>query len=155
MNIPTNIYRKIIEYIAVPTVDFIFLNQNKEILLWLRNNAPLKWVYYLPWWRIQKWETIIEAAKRKAKEEININIDQDRLKFIGVYDDIFKDSIFNDLSAHYLPCTFLYYISEDEQKEIQPDNQHDNIKFFSYNEINLHPFLKTRLQNIQASYNIF
>ena len=155
MFIPSDTYKKIIDYMVIPTTDIVFLNKNKEILLWLRNNAPLKWIYYLPGWRIQKWETIIQAAKRKAKEELNIDIDQEKLKFIGVYDDIFNDSAFDNLSTHCLPCTFLYMLSEYEEQNLKPDNQHEHMRFFAYNEESFHPFLKKRLKQIQSVYSIF
>ncbi len=155
MFVPDNIYKDIIKYAVIPTVDIIFINKNKEILLWLRNNAPLKWAYYLPWWRIQKWETITDAAKRKSKEEINIEIDVSELQFVGVYDDIFSDSAFESVSTHCLPCTFVYQLNDRDYSIIKTDNQHSDIKFFSYDDFSLHPFLQKRLEKIQSEYNIF
>ena len=155
MFIPTDIYKEIMKYSVIPTADILFLDKDKKVLLWLRNNAPLKWVYYLPGWRIQKWETITQAVKRKAKEEINIDIDESKLQFVGIYDDIFLDSAFEDISTHCIPCTFVYWLDNSEQKNIMSDNQHSDMKFFLYNDPTLHTFLQERLQKIQSVYNIF
>lgn len=155
MFIPTDIYKEIVKYSVVPTADILFLDRDKKILLWLRNNAPLKWVYYLPGWRIQKWETIIQAVKRKSKEEVNIDIEESRLQFVGIYNDIFIDSAFEDISTHCIPCTFVYWLDNLEKSNIISDHQHSDMKFFSYNDPTLHPFLQERLQKIQSEYNIF
>lgn len=155
MFISNNIYKTIIEYAIIPTVDIIFINSNNEILLWLRNNAPLQWAYYLPWWRIHKWEKIIDAAVRKSQEELWINIIKNKLQFIWVYNDIFEDSAFEWLSTHCIPCTFLYKIDNIEIANIKHDEQHAELKFFHYQDKTLIHFLTNRLEEINNSYNIF
>ena len=155
MFIDKEIYKTIVEYSIIPTVDIIFLDTDKRVLLWLRNNEPLKWKYHLPGWRIEKNETILQAAQRKAKEELSITIDIQRLQFVWVYDDIFDNSDFGSFSSHFIPITFSYELSTEEESNIITDEQHDDIKFFAYNDPEIHPFLEKRLQDIQAKYHIF
>lgn len=93
---------------------------------------------------------MIEAARRKAKEEINIDINTAKLQFIGVYEDIYKDPF-----MHYIPCTFAYPLSEQEETNIKVDEQHSELSFFAYNDPTLHPLLQERLQTIQNGYKVF
>ena len=155
MFIPEDIYKDIIQHTVVPTADIIFLDANKNVLLWLRNNEPLKWLYHLPGGRIQKNETLLEATKRKAKEEVNIDIDIHKLHFVWVYDDIFNTSIYTWLSAHCLASTFVYPLNQWEQEHISPNNQHNEFSFFAYDDSTLHPFLSKRSQDIESNYHIF
>jgi colanic acid biosynthesis protein WcaH len=155
MFIPAKLYQQIIKYTKIPTVDFIFLDSNKNILLWLRNNAPLQWTYYLPGWRMHKNETILQAAKRKAKEEVSVSIDISKLQFVWIYDDNFQDSMFQWVSSDFLACIFVYHLKDIDKDSINEDKQHSEFKFFSYDDPDLHPFLLQRLQKIQSEYNIF
>lgn len=154
MFIPDNFYKQIVEYSVISTVDIIFMDHNKSILLGRRSNSPLKGEYYIPWGRIRKNETIIQGVQRKAKEEFNIDIDINKLVFVGSYDDIFEDSAWNT-STHCVPRVFAYQLNNDEVKMLLPDTQHTDIKFAIYNDPSLHPFLKQRLETIQSDYQLF
>lgn len=155
MFIPDEIYKQIIKYAVIPTVDILFLDKDKRILLWLRKNEPLQWVYYIPGWRIQKNETLLQAAQRKGKEELNIDIDTTKLRFAWVYDDIFDNSAFAWLSTHCLSSLFVYPLDADTREQIHPDDQHSDIQFFAYDDPSLHSFIKQRLEKVQSDYHIF
>ncbi len=46
--ISDELYRKIVQFMPIPTVDILFLNDKNEILLGKRNNEPLMGIYYVP-----------------------------------------------------------------------------------------------------------
>ncbi len=48
MFIETELYKDILRNIPIPTVDILFMNSQKELLLGKRNNEPLMGVYYIP-----------------------------------------------------------------------------------------------------------
>lgn len=145
MYIEESLYKKIMETSVIVTVDIIFINKNKEILLWLRNNAPLKNTYYIPWGRIYKYENIIDAAKRESKKELWISLKIEKIKFLWVYDDIYKeDAFFEWMWSHFASRTYIYNLDDNEKVEIN-DNQHAKIKFFNINDISLHPFIRDRI----------
>jgi colanic acid biosynthesis protein WcaH len=155
MYIDHELYKAIVDCSVVATVDIIFIDSAKRVLLWLRNNAPLKWAYYLPWGRINKNESIVDAAKRKAQQELGLVLDISKLRFVWVYDDIFLDSAFDWISAHCLPCTFVYSLSQNDIDAIAFDSQHSDFHFFEYTDDLLHPFLKNRLSLIESIYHVF
>lgn len=154
MFIPDKLYEQIIQHTVIATVDLVIMDSDKHILLCKRSNRPLKWQYYLPGGRINKNETMIQATHRKAKQELGLEIDTDRLIFVWVYDDIFSDSEFGDASTHCIPVTFTYQLEPEEQYLIQWDNQHSDMGFFSCDDDIIDSFLKKRLEDIQAQYSI-
>lgn len=139
-------YKEVMKYSIIPTIDFVVINKNR-VLLWLRNNEPLKWVYYFPWWRIQKWETMNEAINRKFEEELWIKLDNNKLKLLWIYDDFFENSIYDWVSLQNLSVTYTYNISDDEIKNIHWDWQHSSLKFFDlYDDLNSR--VKIRINDI-------
>lgn len=148
--IPKEIYTTILEYMPIPTVDILFLNSKNELLLAKRNNEPLMGIYYTPGGRVNKWEKSIDAAKRKAKEELGIEIDIKKLRFVGVYDDIFKNSAFPGISTHCIPTTYAYPLSEAEENELRiGDAQHSDFRFFSLHDETFHEMVKLRVQDLK------
>lgn len=149
MYIENNLYKDIVDKTIIQTLDVIFLNSENEILLCLRNNEPLKWIYYIPWWRRYKNETIIESAKRKSKEELWLDINENKLIFLWVYDDIFNESIFKDIWTHCSPITYVYFLDKLEEDKINLDTQHNDYRFFNVNDLNIHEMVKIRINDIK------
>lgn len=148
MFIPEKQYRVIIKNTIIETIDIIVLNNKWQILLGCRNNEPMKWVYYIPWWRRYKNELINNSIMRKAKEELWINIKIEKLIFLWIYDDIYDNSMFEWLSSHYSSITYVYILNELEEKTINKDNQHSDLKFFDINDYTLHDMIKIRIKDI-------
>ena len=149
MFIEKNLYMDILRSMPIPTVDILFVNTRQELLLGKRNNEPLMWVYYIPGGRVNKWEWSLDAAKRKAKEELSIDIDASKLQFVGVYDDIFENSAFDDISTHCIPVTYIYQLSIDEELWLSlGDSQHSDLKFFALDDWSLHEMVKMRIRDL-------
>ena len=100
MFIDEDSYKTIVRNSIIPTCDIICITKDKKILLCLRNNEPLKWIYYIPWWKRYKNEKMVDSAKRKSYEELWLEVDVNRLNFLGVYDDIYDNSAFEWISFH-------------------------------------------------------
>ena len=144
------IYKQVITNSIVSSVDVIFVNREGKILLGLRNNEPLRWVYYIPGGMRYKGETMIDWVKRKMKEELEIDIDEKKLIFLGVYDDIFEVWFFEGIKGHSCPITYVYHLSEDEEKNISiGDNQHNDLKFFNIHDPTLHEMVKIRVRDMK------
>ena len=107
-------YQKIVEETIIATVDIIFINQQSQILLWMRENEPLQWIYYIPWGRRIKNETVNSSVIRKAQEEVWIKIDPERLLFLWVYDDIFSKSKYQNIGTHCSSHTFVYKLNDKD-----------------------------------------
>lgn len=149
MFLDDEIYKKIMDYSIIPTVDVLFIKGNKEILLGLRENKPLKWVYYFPWWRIEKWETIKQAVKRKMEEELWYGVDVNRLIFLNIYDDFFEESIYEWVALQNITITYVYLLEDNEINSFKPnDSQHNEFRFFEINDNSLHDRVKLRIKDL-------
>ena len=144
------IYKQIITNSIVSSVDVIFVNGERKILLGLRNNEPLRWVYYIPGGMRYKGETMVDWVKRKMREELGIDIDEKKLIFLGVYDDIFEVWFFEGIMGHSCPITYVYHLSEDEEKNIWiGDIRNSDIKFFDIDDPTLHELVKIRVRDMK------
>lgn len=82
-----------------------------------RESKPLQNIYYTPGERFHKNEKLIDAVIRKAKEEIDINIEPKEIKYCGIIEEFFDDSSFNDVSSGAHNINIVYnYIIEDIKK---------------------------------------
>lgn len=82
--IPYDIFVQIEKYMPFSSVDIIVLFENNKILLTKRSIRPYKGYWHLPGSIILKRETMIEAAKRSAREELGIKLDN--IEFVGNYE---------------------------------------------------------------------
>ena len=148
MFIEDDVYKLIIENTIIEAVDLMIINNKWQLLLWLRNNEPLKWIYYIPWWRRYKNELMIDSLKRKWYEELWLNIDETKLSFLWVYDDIYDNSVFGDFPSHYSSITYVYRITEEDEKFIISDSQHDEFKFFDMMDPTIHSAIQLRIDDM-------
>ncbi|MBC7504070.1 NUDIX domain-containing protein [Candidatus Gracilibacteria bacterium] len=150
MFIEKSLYTDILRNMPIPTVDILFLNSQNQILLGKRNNEPLMGIYYIPGGRVNKGERSLDATKRKVFEELGINIDISRLQFVGVYDDIFENSAFDDITTHCIPVTYLYQLNSYEELELSlGDAQHSDLQFFSLDDPSLHEMVQMRVRYLR------
>jgi colanic acid biosynthesis protein WcaH len=150
MFIQDSVYKIILQNIIVETVDVLIMNNKWQVLLWLRSNQPLQNVYYIPWWRREKNEKILDSVKRKMMQELWIDIDARKLIFLWIYDDIFENSIFENVSSHYSSITYVYHLDELEQNNIRIDSQHSDLKFFDLDDPSLHHMIKKRISDMHT-----
>jgi 8-oxo-dGTP pyrophosphatase MutT (NUDIX family) len=92
---------------------------------------------------------MIQSAQRKAKEELSIDIDTQKLIFLGIYDDIFDESAFDAISTHCSPVTYVYRLNETEESLIAPDIQHKDLQYFDLDDTSLHAMVKIRIKDIK------
>ncbi len=48
--------------------------QGDTILSVKRKKEPYKWMYWLPWWHVETWESHLDALQREIVEETNQSI---------------------------------------------------------------------------------
>jgi len=129
MMIDELLYRTIIKNIPILCVDIIIQNENLDYLLAKRINQPLQDEWWVVGGRVNLGENCDDAAKRKLKEELNLEINE--LNFIGYYEDCFENNSFdNNVKYHTLSIVFKCTIKST--KNINLDNQHNEIGWFKH-----------------------
>ena len=81
--------------------------------------------------RINKNETIDSAIHRIAKDELNIEL-KATTKFIGVFEHFYDDSIYENVSTHYVNLAYEYKV---EGVVDLPVDQHSKYKWFTIGEL--------------------
>ncbi len=94
---PQKEYDNFRKYFAFSCVDLIILD-GKSVLLTKRTKNPYKGYWHLPGSMIHKTETMQDAVKRSAKEELNLRVKIK--KFVGVYESL--DTFRHDVSHGFI-----------------------------------------------------
>jgi colanic acid biosynthesis protein WcaH len=119
-HIPQKVYKKIIELVPILCVDLIIRN-NGKILLVKRKNKPLIGKYWIPGGRVLKNELLIDAVKRKCKNECGLICKE--AKEIGTYDYIGKDAPFSGIKSGIHTLSVVFEIKKFTG-EVNIDNNH-------------------------------
>ena len=142
--LPLEIFKCIIEYAPLVSIDLIVENKYGQFLFGKRINEPAKGYYFVPGGRILKNESLKEAFRRITYEELGERFEIEKAKFLGVYEHFYKNSFFdNKISTHYI--VLAYKIKIDEILNL-PYVQHNNYVWLNINEIfrngKIHPYSK-------------
>ncbi len=151
--LPLDTFKIVVDSTPLISVDLI-VKKDDKILLGKRVNKPAKGYYFSVGGSIFKNETILEAQKRVAKEELNLTLDKE-LKFIGVFEHFYEDSIFEEVSTHYVNLAFEL---EVDTLDNLPKDQHSEYKWFTLDELlqdNLvHPYVKEYFNEIKLAVEV-
>ncbi len=63
-----------------------------------RKNSPAKGYLFVPGGRIMKGETLDQALVRISTGEVGITLNKNQVKLYGIYDHIYDDNYFEDVS---------------------------------------------------------
>ena len=139
-------FKTIIDSAPLISID-ILLKKDNKFLLGRRVNKPAKGYFFSTGGRINKNESIDNAMARVALNELNIEL-KSIPKFIGVFEHFYNDSIYKNVSTHYVDIAYEY-----EVKEIPdlPTEQHSEYKWFTIDELleskQVHKYTKDYFRN--------
>ncbi|GAB6045619.1 GDP-mannose mannosyl hydrolase [Caminibacter profundus] len=137
--LPLDTFKCVVENTPLISIDFL-IKKNNKYLLGKRVNSPAKGYYFTIGGRIFKNETIEDAQKRILKEELNLSLTTYPLplKFIGIFEHFYEDSIFgDDISTHYINLAYLLDFDIISKKHNSPyplSLNPNNIPFEQHNE---------------------
>ena len=124
------VFKAIVDNTPLVSVDLIVKNEGK-VLLGKRVNKPAQGCWFTLGGRVLKNETIQNAIKRIGKMELGL-MTYDRPKFIGVFEHLYENSIFDDSTTHYIN---LGYEIEVSGLEDLPKEQHSEYRWFELEEL--------------------
>ncbi len=139
------IFKCIVKNTPLVSIDFIIKNKEGKVLLGLRKNKPAQGYYFVPGGRIFKNETIEEAFKNISQNELGIELEINKAKFLGVYQHFYGDNFFGDESfgTHYI--VLAYEINIQDLINL-PEDQHSEYIWLSPEDIlnseNVHQYTK-------------
>ena len=123
-------FKTVINSTPLISIDLLVKKDNK-ILLGKRINKPAQSYLFSIGGRVYKNETINGAMMRIAKNELNIML-KFTPRFIGVFEHLYDDSIYQDVSTHYVN---LAYEIEIEETLHLPVEQHNEYQWLTIDEL--------------------
>ena len=117
--IQTDLYKSIIRLLPIVYVDIVVKNTDGKFLLVKRKNNPLKGQWWVVGGRIEHMEKAQDAAKRKLKEEADLEVKD--LLFEGCYEDNFDNNAFDDVPYHTI--SLIFSCIKDDSIDIKLDKQ--------------------------------
>ena len=139
-------FKTVVNSTPLISIDLLVKKDNK-ILLGKRINKPAQDYLFSIGGRVYKNETINSAMMRIASNELNIELKLTP-RFIGVFEHFYDDSIYQDVSTHYVN---LAYEVEIEEILNQPSEQHNEYQWLTINELlkskQVHKYVKDYFKN--------
>jgi colanic acid biosynthesis protein WcaH len=149
--IPVEQFKTVVEHTPLISIDLIAMYQDK-VLLGKRLNKPAFGFYFTTGGIVRKNESFKDSQKRIAKEELGIELSKE-LKFLGVFEHFYDDSIFDGVSTHYVNHGYLLEL--DEELDNIPKEQHSNYKWFTIEELlqsnEVHKYVKDYFKNLNLT----
>ena len=123
-------FEAVISSTPLISIDLLVKKDNK-ILLGKRINKPAQGYLFSIGGRVYKNETIDSAMIRIASNELNISLKLTP-SFIDVFEHFYDDSIYEDVSTHYVN---LAYEIEIEETLNPPTEQHNEYQWLTIDEL--------------------
>ncbi|MBI2045833.1 MAG: NUDIX domain-containing protein [Parcubacteria group bacterium] len=125
-------YAKVLDSVVVATADIAVINNRGEILLGKRTRAP-----WPDWWiiggRMMPGESFEEAASRKLKEELSLDIEVSRLSYIGTYSLVWGERAQEPIEngSHTVSITMTATITDKEMAALKPNDEYAALQWVS------------------------
>tara|TARA_B110000003_G_C16615736_1_gene521218 strand:- start:1449 stop:1886 length:438 start_codon:yes stop_codon:yes gene_type:complete len=140
------IFMTVVDSTPLVSID-ILLKRDHKILLGRRLNKPAQGYFFSIGGRIHKNETIDNAIARVALEELNIYL-KSTPDFIGVFEHFYDNSMYSNVSTHYVNLAYEYEVDEIPNL---PTQQHTEYQWFSINGLleskEVHKYTKDYFRN--------
>ena len=138
-------FKTVINSTPLISVDLLVKKDNK-ILLGRRINKPAQGYLFSIGGRVYKNETINSAMIRIANNELNISLKL-APRFIGAFEHFYDDSIYQNVSTHYV--NLAYEIEIEETLDL-PIEQHNEYQWLTIDELlkskKVHKYVKDYLK---------
>ena len=124
------IFKTVVDSAPLISIDILIKKGNK-ILLGKRINKPAQGYFFSIGGRINKNESIDNAMARVALNELNIDL-KSTPEFIGVFEHFYDDSMYENVSTHYVNIAYEYEVEEIPDL---PTEQHSEYQWFTVDEL--------------------
>ncbi len=139
-------FETVVDSVPLISIDII-LKKGDKVLLGKRVNKPAQGYFFSTGGIVKKNETIDSAMNRIAKNELNIKL-KSTPQFIGIFEHFYEDSVFDNVSTHYVNLAYEYKVDEIDYL---PTEQHNEYQWFRVNELlesqQVHKYVKDYFRN--------
>lgn len=134
MHLTDDDFFKTIKSTPLISIDLVISDSSGRYLLGLRKNRPAADHWFVLGGRIKKGESISNAFKRVAENELGVTLQCSEAKFIGVYEHFYKDSFYDVMTpTHYVVLAYSIELGCDVNSFSVA--QHSKYKWFDIIEL--------------------
>jgi len=143
--IPPEKYRVVANNVPVPSVDLL-VHHDGGLVLGRRQNEPAAGEWFVPGGSVFKRETLIEATRRVAREEIGTDVVvDDRL---GTYEHFYDAAATPGVETkHYLATA---YVVTPRGAALSSDDQHSALRVFDAPFPPVHDYVERYVRDLRA-----
>lgn len=134
MWLPDETFKSVIQHTPLISIDLIVRNEQGEVLLGKRVNAPAKGYWFVPGGRVRKNETLDDAFVRLVREELGIEsgITRADAKFLGVFEHFYDDCVFGEgVTTHYIVMAYCVILKKSNLSQFSL-SQHNSYRWTHY-----------------------
>lgn len=139
MWLPDQVFKTVISSTPLISIDLVVRNNQNQVLLGKRLNAPAKGFWFVPGGRVQKDETLDDAFTRLIKEELGteVVVKRSEANFLGVYEHFYEENVFDDTATtHYIVLGYEIQLHQNQVISL-PKIQHGEYVWISKNQIKI------------------
>ena len=137
--IPRELYGQIVQNMPIPCIDFVLVKDGK-ILLVYRKEEPAKGQWWIPGGRVFKGEKLAETVKRKARDEIGVEVEI--VKALGSYEYFSEKAVFDEVTTGTHAIVSCFLVKPIGGTEIRLDETSSEFRWIDHLEEGLDPYVK-------------
>ena len=132
-------FRKAVDMLPLVSIDLLLRNSDGAYLLGLRRNPPAKDTWFVPGGRIRKNETLRQALRRIAREELGLSVPAESWRPRGVYEHFYCTNFADEpgRDTHYIVLAFEASLCSGAHAF--PSGQHRGYRWMSPTVAGSHP----------------
>jgi colanic acid biosynthesis protein WcaH len=145
-------FQNLVRHAPLFAIDLVVVNEQRQLLVGQRNNAPAKGYWFVPGGRVFKNESLEAAFERISQQELGYVLARKQAVLLGLFDHFYPDSAFSDsVSTHYINATHLIQLSSQVLSKL-PLEQHQSYRWVSFDELEqdktIHAYSKVFLTSL-------
>ena len=128
-------FAEVIRLTPLVAIDLVVRSAEGRVLVGRRVNEPAKGLLFVPGSRISKNETRAAAFKRITREELGVELEIERSRFLGVYEHLYPTNRFEraGFGTHYIVLAHELRHALDHSK--LPKDQHGEYLWLTPEEL--------------------
>lgn len=128
-------FATVIRLAPLVCIDLLLRDDEKRVLVGLRNNDPAKGYLFVPGGRVRKGERLQAAFERILLQETGCKASFGSSAFFGVYEHFYEDNRFGDDGFGTHCVTLAFQLQLSEPRKVTSDAQHGCFHWMTESEL--------------------
>jgi colanic acid biosynthesis protein WcaH len=127
----------------------VLLVRDGHVLVARRTNEPANGEWFWPGGRLYKGERLDDAARRIGREELGLDVELDGR--VGVYSHFWDIASVDGADSRHTVNVAYRVRQRDPDASVTLDDQHDDYRFVTGEEDDLHEYVQLYFENLDLS----